>query len=261
MVRYINKCKKFFIIILWQLLVLSSISAQSVNIEYISKNKYRELLLSADCRFLNNGWSVGVDMLARNKRRGISLRWSEYIHPKEQKQLNKDYVAMFKNEKITPFYYKKQYNVYFLSVGYIYDIPIFKGGNFLVFNRNDLGVQLGIAKPIQYRLVYQFPDTSGNYEIRTEAMREGNMEKFVSPKNIVGKEPIYKNLGDIEYSFGGYLSSALAIEIRLRKMFYTQISAGGLLRVHSSNLVSLYDYALGYVHLSYYASLGVVLKF
>lgn len=220
-----------------------SVCAQGVKIEQIAHIKDRNTRLSLGGMLYNDGWGIAVQALQRNRRRGLELRIQEYIHPKEQKQINKEYLDLFPQEKVTPFYYRKQHNVYTAGVSYVQEYVLFKGGNFSVFNRNTAGVQLYIAKPVYYRIIYAYPDSTGQYEIRTEPLNDRNRDRTVSPKSILGKEPVYRHLNDMTLSAGINGTTAVGMEMAVSSYLRTQLLFGVLGGAATSRLESLRDHA------------------
>lgn len=238
-----------------------SVCAQGAKIEQSGQIRDRNMRLSAGGVLYNDGWAASLQMLRQDKRRGLELRIQEYIHPKEQKQINKEYLTLFDKEKVTPFYYKKQHNVYTLALSYVQEYVMYSGGNFSVFNRNTAGVHLNLSKPVYYRVIYAYPDSAGRYDVRTEPIRDDNLDRTGSAKSILGKEPVYRNLNKMTLSAGISGTAALGMEIAVSSYLSTQLLAGGLVGVNSSRLVSLRDYPKQFLYASGWVGGTIVLKF
>src|SRR5690606_10625789 len=114
-----------------------------------------------------------------------------------------------------------------LSLSYVQDHVLYKGGNFTVFSRGSLGLHINCIKPVYYNIIYAYPDASGSYDIRTEPIHDHNLHKIEDAKSITGREPLYKNMNSTSFSFGVNGNVAIGMEITVNKYFGTGILAGG----------------------------------
>lgn len=234
--------------------------AQGVNIDKIDKLNHENARLSIGALLYHDGW--GATVAVRHKKRpwlwGLDFR--EYIHPKEQRQINKQYIDLFPDERITPFYYKKQNNVYRLSGYWAREWDVYLGGNFRVFSRNGLGAHINLVKPVVYHVVYRFPDTSGAYEVRKAYWQDDGSSRMEQPSNILGREPLYKNLSDVRLSYGVQASVALGVELWSSRRVATGLLTGATLYAHTTRLTSLHDYPQRYAHASFWVGLVFFVK-
>ena len=190
-----------------------------------------------------DGWGIFVDRgtVKTNDKyperfyavRLLQIEFSEHRSPAEIKRTNT--LSSGSSAQPTPFIYGKVNNFYALKIGYgnrkmIAGKP--ETGNVSVHWVYLGGLSLGLLKP--YYIEANVKDASGNYVIQSTKYSEKNKEDFLNKNNIIGSSGFAKGLGEIQFSPGIQLKTALHFDFAASKHAVFAVEAGASLDYHFS---------------------------
>lgn len=223
-----------------------------------SKIKHKKQEIALGALFFTDGWGISFMWMPEKKNKGFSVLFREYIHRKEQKQINKDYVQLLPQEKVSPFYFKKIAHVYELSLGWNREQRFYTGQNFFVYFQGGLEWKLLMSKPVYYTFISSFPDSSGAYLLYNSTYKEALPSHRDDYRRYLNKDPFYRNWKELQLFFAGSGRFEFGCQISINSFFSNRIAIGGELIASTRRILTLEDYPKSSLFLTGYFSYRIV---